>query len=96
MFSKSGSVTDEDVTMQDVYSVSALIKTHHIQTFFVNMYVCMYAYMYIHAGFFLEKFSEGAKPTFQEIREVKLKCIKFMQYIHLVHVPLSACLSQRT
>ena len=47
-------------------------------------------------GFFQRKFSEGAKPTFQEIREVKLKYIPFMQYIHLVHVPLSACLSQRT
>ena len=28
------------------------------------------------------------------MRGVKLKYIKFMYYIQLVHVPLSACLSQ--
>ena len=61
-----------------------------------NNYTCTCTCMYIYRVFFRKTFSEGAKPNFQEIRGVKLKYIKFMQYIHLVHVPLSALLSQRT
>ena len=67
-------------------------------TYCVSYYTCTCMCLYMVQGFFKKKFSEEVKPNLQEIREVKLKYIKFMLYIHvhLVHVPLSACLSQRT